>query len=206
MEIKSVFAILAILLCLLFIPQTLAKENINISAIENLNSELQQAVDNYNQVVVNKNSPLDDVTRCKDQIDSITDKVHNLGMDVDFKQTSDVHVNNKGEKIPACISAEIKPYMLSKSYHFSSNNSTVLAEVWGTNITTAEFMEKVYPGSLEVLPEDIVERLKKEPMTWPDPQKIQPGEKRIGAIKFTWLNYFSANPIKIHDLQYNSKI
>lgn len=144
MEIKSVFAILAILLCLLFIPQTLAKENINISAIENLNSELQQAVDNYNQVVVNKNSPLDDVTRCKDQIDSITDKVHNLGMDVDFKQTSDVHVNNKGEKIPACISAEIKPYMLSKSYHFSSNNSTVLAEVWGTNITTAEFMEKVY--------------------------------------------------------------
>lgn len=57
-----------------------------------------------------------------------------------------------------------------------------------------------------MLPEDIVERLKKEPMTWPDPQKIQPGEKRIGAIKFTWLNYFSANPIKIHDLQYNSKI
>ncbi|HIH74181.1 MAG TPA: hypothetical protein HA306_02590 [Methanosarcina sp.] len=206
MEIKNLFAISVILLCLLFIPQTLAKENINISATENLNSELQQAVENYNQAVADKNSSLDDVMLSRYQVDLIVDQIHKLGMDVDFKQTSDVHVNNKGEKIPACISAEVKPYMLSKSYNFSSNNSTVLAEVWGTNITSAEFMEKVYPGSLEVLPEDIVKRLKNEPMAWPDPQKIQPGEKRTGAIRFTWLNYFSANPIKIHDLQYNSKI
>ncbi len=193
-------------MCLLFIPQALAKENINISATENLNNELQQAVENYNQVVVNKSSSWDDVTRCTDQIDSIVDRIHKLGMDVDFKQSSDVHVNDKGEKIPACISAEIKPYMLSKSYSFSSNDSAVLAQVWGTNITTAEFMEKVYPGSLEALPEDIVERLKNEPMDWPDPQKIQPGEKRMGAIRFIWPNYFSANHIKIYDLRYNSKI
>jgi len=95
------------------------------------------------------------------------DQINRLGMDVDFKQTSDVHVNAKGETIPACISTEIKPYMLSKSYHFSSNNSMVLAQVWGTNIITAEFMEKVYPGSLEVLPKDTVARFKKELMVWP---------------------------------------
>ncbi|MDY9927309.1 hypothetical protein [Methanosarcina sp.] len=92
--------------------------------------------------MVNKNSSWDDVTKCTDQIDSIVDQIHKLRMDVDFKQTSDVHVNSKEETLPACISAEIKPYMLSKSYSFSSNNSEVLAQVWGTNITTAEFMER----------------------------------------------------------------
>jgi hypothetical protein len=201
-KLRSIFTISIILLCLLFTPQSLAKENIDIPIIEDLNRELQQAVENYNQVVVNKNSSRDDVTKCTDQIDSIVDQIHKLGMDVDFKQTSDVHVNNKGEKIPSCISAEIKPYMLPKSYSFSSNNNEVLAQVWGTNITTAKFMEKVYPGSLEVLPKDTVERLKNEPMVWPDPQKTQPGKKQVISIGPTF-NCFSANHIKIYDLQYN---
>jgi len=111
----------------------------------------------------------------------------------------------RARKYLACISAEIKPYMLSKSYSFSSNNSEVLAQVWGKNITTAEFMEKVYPGSLEVLPKDTVERLKNEPMVWPDPQKTQPDKKQIVSIGLTWLNSFSANHIKIYDLQYNKR-
>jgi len=181
MKQAKIFATSIVLFCLLFIPLASANENINVSAKESLNGELQKAVENYNQVVVNKNSSWDDVTKCTDQIDLIVDQIHKLGMDVDFKQTSNVHVNAKGETIPACISAEIKSYMLSNSYHFSSNNSTVLAQVWGTNITTAEFMEKVYPGSLKVLPKDTVARLKKEPMVWADPQKIQPGGKQMVA-------------------------
>jgi hypothetical protein len=204
-KLRKIFTISIILLCLLFIPQALANENSDVSTKDVLNGSLQKAVENYNQVVVNKNSSHDDVTKCTDQIDSIVDQIHKLGMDVDFKQTSDVHVNDKGEKIPACISAEIKPYMLSKSYSFSSNNSEVLAQVWGKNITTAEFMEKVYPGSLEVLPKDTVERLKNEPMVWPDPQKTQPDKKQIVSIGLTWLNSFSANHIKIYDLQYNKR-
>jgi len=141
-KLRKIFTISIILLCLLFIPQVLANENSDVSTKDVLNGSLQKAVENYNQVVVNKNSSRDDVTKCTDQIDSIVDQIHKLGMDVDFKQTSDVHVNDKGEKIPACISAEIKPYMLSKSYSFSSNNSEVLAQVWGKNITTAEFNGK----------------------------------------------------------------
>jgi hypothetical protein len=179
-----------------FIPQALANENSDVSTKDVLNGSLQKAVENYNQVVVNKNSSRDDVTKCTDQIDSIVYQIHKLGMDVDFKQTSDVHVNSKEETLPACISAEIKPYMLSKSYSFSSNNSEVLAQVWGTNITTAEFMEKVYPGSLEVLPKDTVERFKNEPMVWPDPQKTQSGKKIMISIGPTF-NCFSANHIKI---------
>jgi hypothetical protein len=179
-----------------FIPQALANENSDVSTKDVLNGSLQKAVENYNQVVVNKNSSRDDVTKCTDQIDSIVYQIHKLGMDVDFKQKSGVHVNSKEETLPACISAEIKPYMLSKSYSFSSNNSEVLAQVWGTNITTAEFMEKVYPGSLEVLPKDTVERFKNEPMVWPDPQKTQPGKKIMISIGPTF-NCFSANHIKI---------
>ncbi len=70
-----------------------------------------------------------------------------------------------------------------KSYQFFSNNSTVLSQVWGKNITTAEFMEKVYPGSLEVLPNDIVERIKTEPMVWPDSSNTQLGKKTVSASK-----------------------
>jgi len=76
-----------------------------------------------------------------------------------------------------------KDNKLLKSYRFSSNNSTVLAQVWGKNITTAEFMEKVYPGSLKVLPKDIVERIKTEPMVWPDSSKTQLGKKTVSANK-----------------------
>jgi len=203
MKLRNIFTISIILLCLLFIPHALAKENIDVSTTENLNRELQQAIINYNQVVEDKNSSSDDVTSCTDEIDLIVSKINDLGMDVDFKQTSDVHINNKDETLPACISAEIKPYMLSKSYSFSSNDSEVLAQVWGTNITTAEFMEKVYPGSLEVLPEETVQRLKNEPMIWPDPHKTQPGKKQMISIGPTLFNCFSANHIKIYDLQYN---
>ncbi|WP_440948029.1 hypothetical protein ACSAZL_07240 [Methanosarcina sp. T3] len=168
-----------------------------MSTAENLNYELQKAIEKYNQVVEDRNSSRDDVTECTDEIDLIISKINNLGMDVAFGQTSDVHINNQGETLPASISAEIKPYMLSKSYSFSSNNSTVLAQVWGTNITTAEFMEKVYPGSLEVLPEETVQRLKNERMVWPDPQKIQPGKKRMTSTRLTGFDCFSANHFKI---------
>jgi len=34
------------------------------------------------------------------------------------------------------------------------------------------------PGSLEVLPEETVQRLKNEAMVWPDPQNIQPGKNK----------------------------
>lgn len=70
-----------------------------------------------------------------------------------------------------------KDSKLSKSYTFTTNESTskVLTQVYGTNITMAEFMEKVYPGSLDKLPKDSIARLEKTPMTWPGPQKIKPG-------------------------------
>ncbi len=197
MKLRSTFSISIILLGLLFIPQVLAKENIDVPTAETLNQELQKAIINYNQVVEDKNSSRDDVTGCTDEIDLILSKINNLGMDVAFYQISDVHINNKEETLPASLSAEIKPYMLSKSCSFSSNNSTVLAQVWGINITTAEFMEKVYPGSLEVLPEETVQRLKNEKMVWPDPQKIRPGEKRMTSTRLAGFDCFSANHFKI---------
>lgn len=197
MKLRNTFSISIILLCLLSIPQALAKENIDVSTTENLNRELQKAIINYNQVVEDKNSSWDDVTRCTDEIDLVISKINSLGMDVAFYQISDVHINDKEETLPASLSAEIKPYMLSKSYSFSSNNSTVLAQVWGTNITTAEFMETVYPGSLEVLPEETVQRFKNEAMVWPGPQNIQPGKKQMISIRPALFDYFSANHFKI---------
>lgn len=80
---------------------------------------------------------------------------------------------------------------LSESYHFSTNNSAVLAQVWGKNMTAAEYMEKVYPGSLEALPKDAVERLKKEPMLWPSPKDIQPSENLFNATKSSESNNVS---------------
>jgi hypothetical protein len=81
------------------------------------------------------------------------------------------------------VNTMAKDNSLSKSYHFSSNNSAVLAQVWGKNMTTAEFMEKVYPGSLKVLPNDIVKLIQKEPMVWPDTKKIQVGKKMVNVTK-----------------------
>lgn len=85
------------------------------------------------------------------------------------------------------------------SYHFSSNNSTALAEVWGKDITMAKFMEKVYPGSLKVLPKDSVERLKTKPMIWPNPKKIQPGKKQTEAKNNLKLNTLNGD-VTIQDI------
>lgn len=177
MKVRDIFKCLIVLLCLISVPLASADTNTDDSTKE-LNSELQKAVENYNSVVVNKDSSLSDVNKCTDQIDLILNKINELGMDVDFKQTSEVHVNNKGVTLPANISAEIKPYMLSQSYHFSCNNSTVLAEVWKTNITVAEFLEKVYPGSLEILPKESVSLYENTPMTWPTSQEGKPSYKQ----------------------------
>jgi hypothetical protein len=82
------------------------------------------------------------------------------------------------------LSVLFVPTALAKeSYHFSSNNSAVLAQVWGKNITTAEYMEKVFPGSLKVLPKDIVESIQKEPMVWSTPNKAQSSNLTLTAIK-----------------------
>lgn len=164
MKYRIVLIGLFVFLCLL-VPLTLANTNTDQSTQE-LNSQLQKAVENYNSVVSDKSSSWDDVKKSTDNIDSIVDQINKLEMDVDFKQTSEVHINSNNVTLPACISAEITPHMLSQSYHFSCNNSTLLAEVWNTNITVAEYMEKVYPGSLEKLPKNTVARLKKTPKTW----------------------------------------
>lgn len=180
MKVGYTFIYMIVLLCLISVPLASADTNTDDSTQE-LNSELQKAIENYNSVVVNKDSSVADVNKCIDQIDLIVSKINELGMDVDFKQTSEVHVNNKEVTLPACISAEIKPYMLSQSYHFSCNNSTVLAQVWGTNITVAEFLEKVYPGSLKILPKESVSLYENTPMTWPTSQEGKTGDKQIAS-------------------------
>jgi hypothetical protein len=171
MKINKILIIgLLVFLCLLAVPLTLANTNTDQSTQE-LNSKLQKAVENYNSVVSDKSSSWDDVKKSTDDINLIMDQINKLGMDVDFKQKSEVHINNENVTLPANISAEIKPYMLSQSYHFSCNNSTVLAKVRNTNITVAEYMDKVYPGSLEKLPKNTVERLKKTQKIWSTNEK-----------------------------------
>jgi hypothetical protein len=146
---------------------------------------LQKAVENYNSVVADKSSSSDDVQKSAENLNLIVDQINKLGMDVDFKQISDTHVNTKSIKLPANISAEIKPYMLSKSYNFYCNDNAVLARVWKTNITVAEFMDKVYPGSLEKLPKETVELYKKTKMTWPTPQKNSSDHQIVSSTNST---------------------
>lgn len=81
------------------------------------------------------------------------------------------------------VNTSAKNDMHSKSYHFSSNDSKVLAQVWGKDITVAEYMETVYPGSLEALPEDIVKTLKEEPMVWTGIDKATTGGKITNTAK-----------------------
>lgn len=89
-----------------------------------------------------------------------------------------------------------KDSKLSTSYIFTTNESTskVLAQVYGTNITMAEFMNKVYPGSLNKLPKNSVARLEKTPMTWPDSQEIKHG------ISKTISNNSNSGNITIKDI------
>ncbi|MDR7667114.1 hypothetical protein RG963_15295 [Methanosarcina sp. Z-7115] len=91
--------------------------------------------------------------------------------------------------VPLAVASEdinkaTKDSKLSKSYTFTTNESTskVLAQVYGTDITMAEFMDKVYPGSLNELPKDSVARLKKTPMTWPKPGVSRSGDAMINDI------------------------
>jgi hypothetical protein len=59
-RLGSAFTALIVLFYLLFVPFTLASTNTDKSTQE-LNNEFQKAVENYNQVVVNKNSSWDDI-------------------------------------------------------------------------------------------------------------------------------------------------
>ena len=90
MKVGDIFKYLIVLLCLISVPLASADTNTDDSTQE-LNSELQKAIENYNSVVVNKDSSVADVNKCTDQIDLIVSKINELGMDVDFKQTSEIH-------------------------------------------------------------------------------------------------------------------
>lgn len=79
MKLLNIFALPIVFLSILLIPPASANEDIDISTKENLNGTLQKAIDNYNQVVVNKSSSWDDVTKCTDQIDLIVDNINKLG-------------------------------------------------------------------------------------------------------------------------------
>lgn len=61
----------------------------------------------------------------------------------------------------------------AKSFHFSTDNSTLIASFWGKDMTIAEFMEKVDPGYLETLPKDIVKNLQKQKMSWKTPEEAK---------------------------------
>lgn len=174
------------LISIVCMPAISAESNIDTTQIneetkENLDVRLQKAVETYNKVVTNRNSSWNEVTTCTDKIDQIVDEINFIGMDVDFKQTSEVHTNDKGEVLPACISAEITPTMLSKSYTFNTNESTriILSEICGTNITIGEYMEKVFPDMLEVISKDTMSYYQNTPMTWSDLDKKETNQKQI---------------------------
>jgi hypothetical protein len=137
-----------LLVSMAFVPAASPESNIDTTQINeqtqaNLDARLQKAVENYNKVVMNEKSSWNEVITCTDSIDLIVDEINIDGMDVNFKQTSNVHTNDRNEVLPACISAEITPTMLSKSYTFTTNESTraILSKIYGTNITIAEYME-----------------------------------------------------------------
>ncbi len=81
------------------------------------------------------------------------------------------------------VNVTTKDNKLSKSYHFSSNDSEVISQVWGKDMTVAEYIETVYPGSLEVLPKDLVEYFKVEPMVWSGINKATTCEKIKNVAK-----------------------
>lgn len=150
-----------------------------------LEMRLQAGIEKYNRVTSSEDSSMEDVMECVDQIDQIVEEVKGLGMDVDFEQASDVHVNSKGEPMPANLSGKIVPAaaIASQGYSFTANESQmeVLNEIYGTDISMGEFMAKVFPESLDVLPRDTLIRYYMTPMIWPDPEGITPGLKTISS-------------------------
>ena len=93
MKVGYTFIYMIVLLCLISVPLASADTNTDDSTQE-LNSELQS----HRKLQFSsckQDSSVADVNKCIDQIDLIVSKINELGMDVDFKQTSEVHVNNK---------------------------------------------------------------------------------------------------------------
>ncbi len=92
------------------------------------------------------------------------------------------------------------PTALAKeSYHSTTNDRVLLAQVWGKNMTIAEYMEKVDPGSLNTIPKDVADRLKVEPMVWPNKKGIQSGEKVSNATKRLKSNVLN-NKVNVCDI------
>ncbi|MDK2892222.1 hypothetical protein [Methanohalophilus sp.] len=199
-----------LLICLLT-SAALANEDIapeNLKEIEILEAKLHAAVEKQNQVVTDGDSSFEDALVCINQVDDIIYELEELGMGVELKQTSDVHVNNKNEPMPANVSAKVVPISALKeiSYTFTMDESKeqTLKEVYGTDITKGEFLEAIFPEALDVLPEETLSRFYKTPMTWPEDERIttslQPKEQSRGQyyeMQYTsWIDALSTSEVK----------
>ena len=181
-----IFTLAIMLANLLLSPTAWASGDIDSQNVNDLENSLQDAVRKYNQIVTDGESSLEDVLKCTNQIDQIVDELKNLGMGVEFEQTSDVLKNNKNEMMPATISATVVPIdtINSQSYHFSMNESQkeALMEIYVKDVTKGEFIEKVFPEALEVLPEETIESFYNTPMIWPESYSESDKQSSVEAI------------------------
>lgn len=142
-----------------------------------LTYDLNKAVDSYNRAVMRWDS--EDMWVYIEEIDRIVEELEALGMWVEFKSRI----------IPLTVSVSVKPatdeQKQSWSYSVTANEEQLetIRELWGQDITRGEFMEKVFPESLEDMPEDILEGLYETKITWPD-SSDQPGSMKCSLVWF----------------------
>jgi hypothetical protein len=168
-EIKGV--LLGLLLIVCFFTQTiLANENINIEDRNRLENHLSDLVDEYNKIVADENSSFEEVIVQTKKIMQIESELEEIGMVANFEPTSGVHQNNKNEMMPTTISFEIVPDITQKKeeYNFdmTEDKKEVLEEIYGTDITMGEYIEKIFPEALDVLSKKTLKEYYETPMNW----------------------------------------
>jgi len=123
-----------------------------------------------------------------EEIDRMVEELEALGMWVEFKSRI----------ISLTVSVSVKPatdeQKQSWSHSVTANEEQLetIRGLWGQDITRGEFMEKVFPESLEDMPEDILEGLYETKITWPD-SSDQPGSMKCSLVWFRNITDFFGN-------------
>ena len=123
------------------------KEIVKTSLIELLD---KQVID-YNQAVSEQNHQK--IMQSVEKIDSPLMKLSKIGYTADFSSTSQVMKGQNSEYIPTTVKCEIKEISegdvkQGHSFTASKEQLKLYNELTGVNITTGEFLEKVFPDAL----------------------------------------------------------
>jgi hypothetical protein len=174
MKLKNGMQVLSLLFIMIFvgmifIPAVSAQQDIDDLEIAktSLTKLLNGHVNDYNNAVSEQNHKK--IVQSVEMIDSILLDLSKIGYTVDFSSTSQIIKGQNSDSIPTTVTFEIKKMSKENvkqghSYTANEEQLKIYNEIKDDQITTGEFLEKVFPEALNGMPESTKQFIYQQPL------------------------------------------